>query len=196
MRIQVLIFSLSFVLFLPQLDAQNDAYVSNDKPTTNLSHSSVMVFGELSTKIAGGAVKFCSSNPIDRSPQFSVGPSVFVERLIFQKYLEEKNMKAARITLLSPGVNAKYHLNNSCYVQVDLTLIAGIETRIRIIPRPSGRMDDDPRALSGLQLEQSFFCKTQGKKGVLVGVGIFERIMDSDVYHSDFGAKVYIGFGR
>ena len=197
MRIRVLIFSLSFVSFLPQLDAQNDAYVSNEKPISrlSLSHSSVLVFGELSTKIVGGGLKFCSSNPLDKTPQYSIGPSVFVEWFTLQKYYEEKNIRNARFTLLSPGVNAKYHLNNNCYVQVDLTLIAGIETRVRIAPGPSGRTEEDPIALSGLQFEQSFFGRTTGKKGVPFSISIFERIIGSDIYHSDFGAKVYVGFG-
>lgn len=195
MRIQVLIFSLSFVTFLPSLVAQNDSYVSNEKLISNLPHSSVLAFGELSTKIAGGGIKFCTSNTLDIAPQFTIGPSVFVEQLNYSKYLEEKNVKGAHITLLSPGINAKYHLSNSCYVQVDLTLIAGIETRLRITPRPSGRMEDDPCALSGLQVEQSFFARTNGKKGMLVGVSIFERIIDSDIYHTDFGVKLYAGLG-
>lgn len=195
MRIHVLIFSLSFVTFLPQLVAQNDSYVPDVKLTNDISYSSILVFGESSSKIAGGGVKFCNSKEFSKDTRFSIGPSVFMERSTFQKYLEAKNVKETHITILSPGINVKYKFNSCCFLQVDLTLIAGIETRVRIVPRASGRMEDDPRALSGLQLEETFFCRTFWKKKGLAGIGIYERIIDSDIYHSDFGAKAYLGLG-
>lgn len=195
MKIQILIFSLSFVTFLPQLDAQNDSYVANDNLTSNLSYSSLLAFGELSPKVVGGGLKFCSSVELSKSTRFSIGPSVFIERSYLAKHLEEKNVKEAHITLLSPGVNAKYQLNKNSYIQFDLTLIAGLETRVRYTPRASGRMEEDPRALSGLQFEQSFLSKTLWKKKGLLGIAFFERIIDSDINHLDAGAKLYVGLG-
>ena len=195
MRIQVLVFSFLVVIFLPQAKAQNIPFAPNDTVNYNLSFSSIQVFGDLSAKAAGGGLKFCGSTVLNINPRYSIGPSVFLERLIFPKYLEEKNVKEAHITFLSPGVNAKYGLNRFCYLQVDVTLLIGMETRVRIVPKPDGRTDEDPLPLSGLQLEQTIYYKTPGKKGVQLGIGLFERVTDSNIYHFDYGAKVYLGFG-
>jgi hypothetical protein len=34
----------------------------------------------------------------------------------------------------------------------------------------------------------------EGRTGIVFGVGLFERILNSDFYETDFGAKAYLGF--
>ena len=194
MRISLLTLNL-LLIFLHAASAQSNLPVSDNGHDNNLLYSSVLAFGGLSTTTTGGGIKFCSSNALAKKTRFSIGPSVFAERLIVQKYSEEKNVKEVHTTLLSPGLNTKYQLNNSCYLQVDLTLLIGMETRHRNTPRPSGRMEDDPRALSGLQLEQTFFYRALREKRLQWGIGFFERITDSNIYQADFGGKIYLGFG-
>jgi len=194
MRISLLTFHV-FLIFLHAASAQSNLPVSDNGHDNNLLYSSVLAFGGLSTTTTGGGIKFCSSNALAKNPRFSIGPSVFAERLILQKYSEEKNVKEVHTTLLSPGLNTKYQMNRSCYLQLDLTLLIGMETRLRNTPRPSGRMEDDPRALSGLQLEQTFFYRALRGKQLQWGIGIFERVTDSNIYQADFGAKIYLGLG-
>ncbi|HET6227282.1 MAG TPA: hypothetical protein VFF27_13445 [Bacteroidia bacterium] len=190
------IFTLSFLCSSLLLSAKAITDSSNpDQNPKTLSYSSVLLFPELSGKATGIGAKFCTSNLLNVNPKFSIGPSVFLERLVFPKYLEEKNIKNTRTTLLSPGLNGKYHLNPNCDLQLDLTLLIGFETRERIVPSASGRTVEDPKPLSGLQLEQTFFYRVSQKKGVQLGIGVFERITDSNIYHSDFGIKTYVGFG-
>jgi hypothetical protein len=116
-------------------------------------------------------------------------PCVFeFERFtIKQDYFELSNYQSATINYLMAGISPLRKLNDYLYLKLGLQLIFGDEQLKDFYSHES------TQTIFGMTPSQGIYFIPKSNFGITCGVGLFEKLLTSEIYQNDFGIKFEIG---
>lgn len=79
-------------------------------------------------------------------------------------------------------------ISKRVYVGFDLMLLVGAESLTDQIGRESANL------LLGLGPKQALYFIPDSRFGLVIGIGLYQRLLTSEVYKNDFGFRVEAGF--
>jgi hypothetical protein len=102
-------------------------------------------------------------------------------------YFSQFDYQEAKLNYWMPGISAFKKLNDNFYASFTFLIPIGNETLTDF----NGNETDN--FLIGLAPTQGIYFIPKSNFGFTFGVGIYERLLTSEVYKSDFGFKVEVG---
>jgi hypothetical protein len=94
----------------------------------------------------------------------------------------------ARLNYGMFGICPFREISDRVYVNLDLMLLVGAETLTDRIDRQSTNL------LLGLAPKQTLYYIPNSRFGLVIGFGLYQRLLTSEVYQSDFGFQIEAGF--
>jgi len=107
--------------------------------------------------------------------------------IIDSKYISKSNYQAVRMNYYLVGFSPFKRLNNQLYLNLGIQIILGTEDLIDY----SDTQSSEP--LFGFAPSQGIFFIPKSNLGITIGLGIYEKFLNSEVYKNDFGIKLEIG---
>lgn len=94
----------------------------------------------------------------------------------------------ARLNYGMFGICPFREITDRVYINLDFMLLVGAETLTDRIDRQSTNL------LLGIAPKQSLYFIPDSRYGLVVGFGLYQRLLTSEVYKNDFGFQVEAGF--
>lgn len=106
---------------------------------------------------------------------------------INDRYFAQSGYTEAQLNYGMFGISPFRETSDRVYVNLDLMLLVGAESLTDRIGTQSDNL------LLGLAPKQSFYFIPDTKFGMVIGFGLYQRLLTSDVYKNDFGFQVEAG---
>jgi hypothetical protein len=183
--------------------------IANDTlfPNAKKRYTHILVAnGIYALNTQGVGIKYSGILQIKKNPRVGIGTSVFLERIQFGKEVKlPNNVIEAYIGFFTPGISGYYRFNKLFIGQIGLSVLVGQETKKTFYykntnnnpfgpPNYVAEIKTTQDMVTGLHFDQTILFATQQKTGLVLGIGIFERMIDASFYTEDFGGKIYLGF--
>jgi hypothetical protein len=158
-------------------------YVKNVNKWNNLITFS-MKYG---TRANGWSLKYYGY--VSKNNQRWFIPCVFeFERFaIKQDYFERFNYQSAKISYWMVGISPLRKLNDYFYINLGIQLVIGDEQ----LKDFDGQ--ENIRTIFGITPSQGIYFIPKSNFGIICGVGLYEKLLTSEVYQNDIGIKFEIG---
>ncbi|PRZ01866.1 hypothetical protein BY457_102274 [Marinilabilia salmonicolor] len=102
-------------------------------------------------------------------------------------YFDKTGYYQAEMSYMTFGVSPFYRLGDKFYLQLGVRLIYGEEELTDFSGDVSSNM------FFGLNPSQGIVFIPESKAGVTLGIGIYEKVLSSDVYNNDVGVTFQLG---
>lgn len=105
-----------------------------------------------------------------------------------QEYFNQFNYHMAKWNYFMPGISAYRKITKQIYVNFSFRIPMGTEVLTDFSDNTTTKY------VIGIAPSQGFQFIANSKFGLTIGLGIYERLLTSEVYNSDIGIKVNVGF--
>ncbi len=158
-------------------------YIKNINRWNNLITFSKM-FG---TRATGWSLQYYGY--VSKNNQRWFIPCVFeFERFaIKQDYFEQFNYQSARISYWMAGISPFIRLKDYFYINTGIQLVMGDEQLMDLNNQESNR------TIFGITSSQGVYFISKSNFGIICGVGLYEKLLSSEVFQNDIGFKLEIG---
>lgn len=102
-------------------------------------------------------------------------------------YFSLSNYESAKINYLLAGISPFYKLNDNFFLNIGVSIILGEEELEGFYGR------EISNTFFGISPSQGIYFIPKSNFGITLGISIYEKLMSSEVYESDFGLKLEIG---
>lgn len=109
---------------------------------------------------------------------FTINPEIF----------QKTNYYEARLSYWMPGVSAFKRLSDRLYLNLTLLIPVGRESLTTFYGNVRQNF------LFGFAPAQGLYFIPKSNRGLTFGIGVFERVLSSEVYSTDIGFKAEVGF--
>jgi hypothetical protein len=103
------------------------------------------------------------------------------------KYISQFDYQSANINYYLVGISPFRRLNDLLYLNLGLQLILGTENLIDYYGLQS------KHSIFGIAPSQGIYIIPKSDFGITIGLGIYEKLLNSEVYKNDLGIKIEIG---
>ena len=158
-------------------------YVKNINKWNNLTTFS-MKYGKNAT---GWSLKYYGYSSKNNQRWFIPCVFEFERFAIKQDYFEQFNYQSAKISYCMVGISPLRKLNDYFYLNLGLQLVIGDEQ----LQGFYGHEND--RTVFGITPSQGIYFIPKLSFGITCGVGLYEKLLSSEVYRNDIGIKLEIG---
>ena len=166
--------------------------------------SLLLVTPELSIYFKGFGVKYSGLFPLKKFPRTAIGFSFFIERIEPNKNFKlAGNITEVKVGYNTPGISLIHRFNKYFCIQGGLSILTGKEEIKRYYyeatsPNPWNptyviKYKREANNITGFDFEQNIYYLPLKKDGFVLGVGVFERGIDSSIYDFDLGGKFSFG---
>jgi hypothetical protein len=107
---------------------------------------------------------------------------------IDNQHFAQSDFLEARLRYGMFGICPFREISSKVYLNLDFLLLVGAESLTDRINRQSTNL------LLGIAPKQSLYFIPNSQYGLVVGFGLYQRLLTSEVYKSDFGFQVEAGF--
>lgn len=182
------------------------AIKNSDDPKQKKYKSSILLNGHLAANTKAIGAKYIGSFILEKSaPKLAIGFNVATEKFWPTKNFSIPNNVSTAILFGIAGAHLQYRITDHLFFQPEFSLLFGKQEveRINSIPTSYGpygtvlsykyTVEQKEQTIFGTHLEQHLFFYPKKDKNVILGVSLFERILNAKYYDADFGICAYIG---
>lgn len=177
--------------------------IPSDSSKNNSSFISLNGHVASNTKAIG--VKYVFDYTLKKNHKVGVGFNLSTEKIWFTNNLIIPKNINNEIVFGTGGVNIRYQLNQNLFFQPEFSVLFGKESITTLISTPASyntfgyvtsykySESKTEQSIFGAHLEQHIFYYPQKAKNLILGLSIFERLINAKYYDEDFGINGYIG---
>jgi hypothetical protein len=135
----------------------------------------------------GWSIQYIGYN-LKNTSNWSIPLFIGLERFqIYPDYFSQFNYYSAEMSYFLAGINPFYRINDYLFINLGINLIIGEEKLTRFYGQ------ENSRTFFGITTSQGIYLVPGSEVGITVGIGIYERILNSEVYKNDLGLNLEIG---
>lgn len=158
-------------------------YVKNINKWTNL----ITFSKKYGTHATGWSLQYYGY--VSKNNQRWIIPCVieFEKFAIKQDYFGQSNYQSAKMSYLMAGISPFRRLNDYFYINIGMQLVIGDEQLKDFYNQESNH------TIFGIAPSQGIYLIPKSNFGITCGVGLYEKLLTSEVYQNDIGFKFEIG---
>lgn len=197
MRILTLIFIISLYNSYSQT-------ASNERKPQNYK-SSIMLNGHIGTNTRAVGCKYIGSIILKKYPKYALGFNLESEKVWYTDNLTLPNNTETDIKFGIVGMHLRYQINEQLFFQPEVSILFGKQEITTLVATPTSygpfgtvlsykyNEVKKEQNILGANLEQHLFFYPKKAKGLVIGLSVFERLLNAEYYDGDFGLCGYLG---
>lgn len=155
----------------------------------NIRPLNMLLFGYAAGSNATGWTLSYYRSPKSSHAGWFLPAQIAGERLqIDDRYFAQSDFLEAQLNYGMLGIGPFREISDRVYVNLNFMLLVGAESLTDRIGQQSTRL------LLGLATKQSLYFIPDTEFGLIIGFGLYQRLLNSEVYKNDFGFRVEAGF--
>jgi hypothetical protein len=167
--------------------------------------SFISLNGHLAINSNAIGVKYVGDFTFKNNNKIGLGFNLASEKIWFTDNIIIPQNINTTILFGTGGLNIRYQLNNYLFFQPEFSVLFGKQSITELISKPTSyntlgyptsykySENKTEQSIFGAHLEQHIFYYPKKAKNLVIGLSIFERIINAKYYDEDFGINGYIG---
>ena len=150
--------------------------------------------------------KYVGSLKIKKYPKYYIGANISYDRIYgFIKGMIPSNVNTS-INFGTLGLHVKYNINTQFAFQPEFSVLVGQQSTSKVLSRTTidyqqgyqfitttYYQQDTKQNVIGAHFEQHLFYYPKKAKSLILGLSLFERVLEAEFYDQDVGACFYLG---
>lgn len=169
------------------------------------SNSCILLNGHLASNSKALGVKYVYDFSLKKFSKLGIGFNLASEKIWFTDNVIIPQNINTTILFGTGGVNIRYQISNYLFFQPEFSVLFGKQSITELISKPTSyntfgyptsykySENKTEKSIFGAHLEQHIFYYPKKAKNLVIGLSIFERIINAKYYDGDFGINGYIG---
>lgn len=135
----------------------------------------------------GWSIQYIGYN-LKNTTSWSIPLFIGLERFqIYPEYFSQFNYRSVNMSYFLAGISPFYKINDWLFINIGLNLIFGQEELSNFHGQESSR------SFFGITASQGIYFVPKSRFGITLGIGIYEKTLNSEVYKNDLGLNLEIG---
>jgi hypothetical protein len=169
-------------------------------------NSSILLNGHLAANTKAIGAKYCGSFVLMKSyPKLAIGFNISTEKFWPTDNFLIPNNVSTTILYGIVGAHLRYQVTDWLFFQPEFSLLLGKQEIEKLISTPASygpygtvlsykyAVEQKDQTVLGSHLEQHLFFYPKKAKDLILGISVFERVLNAKYYDADFGICGYIG---